>query len=205
MVETESGAILHALEARRSMARVRQETPPRDLIEKVLEAGAWAPNHHRTEPWRFIVLAGQARQRLGDVMAQAFRTQLSDPQALDSEALVERQRRKPLRAPVIIVVAVVPSTEPKVREVEELAAGAAAVQNMLLAAEALGLGAMWRTGSPAYEPAVLRFLELPQTAHIVAFLYLGYPDPLPTVQRYRTASSYTRWLGWEGESGSAEQ
>ncbi|MBV9279518.1 MAG: nitroreductase, partial [Chloroflexi bacterium] len=156
----------------------------------------WAPNHYRTEPWRFIVLAGEVRERLGDVMAGSLRARLADPDEGDAAALLERERAKPLRAPVIIVVAIVPSGNPKAIEVEEIAAGAAAVENMLLAAQALGLGAMWRTGAPAYDPAVKRFLGLPEDGHVIAFLYVGYPEPLPIPERRREAAHHTTWLGW---------
>jgi nitroreductase len=198
MVATDTGeVVLEALRIRRMMPRVRPERPPRELIERVIEAAAWAPNHYKTEPWRFLVLAGEAREELGAVMESALRAQLDDPGSAESTALLERERRKPLRAPVVIVVAVVPSDQPKVVPIEELAASAAAVQNMLLAAQALGLGAMWRTGSPAYHPSVKRHLGIPEHGHLLAFLYLGYPDPLPVPERTRDAAQHTSWRGWE--------
>lgn len=197
-VATETGEIvLTALQARRSMARVHPERPPRELVQRVIEAAAWAPNHYHTEPWRFIVLAGKAREELGEVMAEALRARLENPDSRECAALLDRERSKPLRAPVVIVVAIVPSDKPKVVEIEEVAAGAAAVQNMLLAAEALGLGAMWRTGAPAYDPTVKRFLSIPENGHLLAFVYLGYPDPLPRPEAQRAASPHTRWLGWD--------
>jgi len=198
MVATDTGEIiLEALRTRRMMPRVRPERPLRELVERVIQAAAWAPNHYKTEPWRFIVLAGEARKDLGGVMEAALRAQLVDPGNPASSALLERERRKPLRAPVIIVVAIVPSDQPKVVPIEELAAGAAAVENMLLAAQALGLGAMWRTGAPAYDPTVKQFLGIPDHGHLLAFVYLGYPDPLPVPERDRGALQQTSWRGWE--------
>src|SRR5687767_13152960 len=61
--------VLEALRSRRSIGRVRPERPPRAVIEEIIEAATWAPNHRLTEPWRFIVLAGQAREALGREMA----------------------------------------------------------------------------------------------------------------------------------------
>lgn len=190
--------ILAAIRRRRSIARVKAERPPREVVEQVIEAGAHAPNHHKTRPWRFIVLAGNAREALGEVMAQSAVDGAGEshpPAGL--AALREKQRSKPLRAPVIIVVAVEPSGAPKVIEIEEIEAGAAAVENMLLAAEALGLGAMWRTGPAAYDPAVKRLLGLPETAHIIAFVYLGYSDLPELPSRDQERLSRTRWLGWD--------
>lgn len=191
---TRASALLNALQARRSIAAVLPDALPRDLIEQVIEAGTWAPNHHRTEPWRFVVLTGAARQALGDIMASDARQRLSAPPDDQATAALERERQKPLRAPVIIAVAAVSSLQPRVVESEEVAAVAAAVQNMLLAAEAVGLGAIWRTGDSVRSPAVRAFLGLPPSAQIVAFIYLGYPRETVHQQRSSNAHALTTWL-----------
>ncbi|GAC1627007.1 MAG: nitroreductase family protein [Chloroflexota bacterium] len=192
--------VLHALQARRSTSKVRPERPPREVIERVLQAAAWAPNHYRTEPWRLFVLAGSARAKLAGILVRSMRTRLDDPDSNESRIVLEKERQKPMRAPVIVVVAAVPSKLPKVEFVEELAATSAAVQNILLAAEALGLGAMWRTGAPARDPEVKRFLGLGEDAHIVAFVYLGYPDGHGEHERERTIHQHTSWLDWDESS-----
>jgi nitroreductase len=134
-------------------------------------------------------------------MAQSLRRQ-QEAQGTVDEAQVEKARSKPLRAPVIIVSAAVPSDAPKVIEIEEVAATAAATENLLLAAQALGLGAMWRTGAPAYDPAVKRFLGLPERAHIVGFIYVGYPDLPELPPRARSALDRTTWRGWDESDSS---
>jgi len=198
MVATETGEVLlQVLRSRRSMARVKPDRPPRALVEKVIQAAVWAPNHYRTEPWRFIVLTGKARQELGDIIANALRAHLADVDSPESRARIDKERNKPLRAPVVIAVAVMPSDNPRAIEIEDIAATAAGVENMLLAAEALGLGAMWRTGNPAYDPTVKRFLGLPESAHLLSFVYLGYPDLLELPERHREARQYTTWRGWD--------
>ena len=137
----------------------------------LLRAGARAPDHGRLRPWRFIIVRGEARELLGDVMAEALRASKPDT---PSEAL-DRERRKPSRAPAILVVAVVPVPHSGVPEIEQILAGGAAAQNILLAAHALGLGAIWRTGAPAYDDRVARALGLPEQGRVVAFIYLGAP------------------------------
>lgn len=194
--------VLEALEARHSAPRVLPERPPRDLIESIIAAACWAPNHHRTEPWRFTVLTGSARDELGFHMAEALRRRLrerSEGAEIPDElrAALHTERRKPLRAPVVVAVAAVPSDHPNVVEIEEIEACAAAVQNMLLAAEAVGLGAMWRTGKAAYDPAIKRFLGFPDGAHLVAFVYLGYPDRQVPRPRERRCEEHTTWRGWQ--------
>ena len=196
-VTAPQNGVLDVIRARRSIGRVRPECPPRALIEQLLEAATWAPNHRLTEPWRFVVLAGDARHELGEVMARSLDATLP-PDARDRQAQLDKARAKPLRAPVVVAVGVVPQTGPKVIEVEEVLTGGAAVQNLLLAAHDLGLAAMWRTGEPAYDPAVKAFLGLPANAHLIGFVYLGYPDAPPSRKQRRPAAECTRWLGWDG-------
>jgi nitroreductase len=183
--------VLSALRARRSATKLKADPVPDALIEQVIEAATWAPNHRLTEPWRFVIVDGEARRALGEVMARSMRERLPQPDGETARAQLEKERNKPLRAPVLIAVAAVPSTDPRVVESEEVAAVAAAVQNMLLAAEALGLGAMWRTGDAAFDPAVKAFLTLPPEAQIVAFVYLGYPEPLPRRPRETSGKRHT--------------
>ena len=134
--------LFEALFTRQSVGKVLPEALSRDLIEKLLDAGNQAPNHYKVRPWRFFVLTGSARNRLGEVMASS---QLARNPELPTEAL-DRTKALPLRAPLIIAVGVDQPSESKVIEEENLSAAAACCQNILLAAHALGLGAKWRTG-----------------------------------------------------------
>lgn len=189
--------VLEAIATRRSVGRVRPERPPREAIERLLEAGNRAPNHFLTQPWRFYVVAGEARAALGKAMADALRARMPEPESPEGQAELAREEAKPLRAPVVIAVAVERSSDPRAVEMEEVEAGAAAVENILLAAQALGLGAQWRTGDAAYDPAVKRFFGLPPTAHLVGFVYVGYPEGAvrpPTTRK--PAAEVTTWLGW---------
>jgi nitroreductase len=157
---------------RHSIAKVRPDPIPRAIIEQLLSAAVQAPNHFRVRPWRFIVLSGEARNRLGEVMAQAHLQR--HPDATEMDLNVEKAR--PLRAPVMIAVGVDRPAEAKVIEIENICAASAAVENLLLAANALGLGAMWRTGPAAREAAVKQFLGLEAEQELIAFIYLGYPE-----------------------------
>ena len=164
--------IFDAIYQRQSIGKVKADPIPRQLIEKLLSAAVQAPNHHRVRPWRFIVLQGEARHKLGEVMANSKQQQTPDAPA----SVLEGERLKSLRAPVLIAVGVDAPQEPKVLEIENVCAAAAAVQNLLLAAHALGLAAMWRTGPAAYDPAIKNFLGLAPTQHLIGFIYLGYPE-----------------------------
>ncbi len=185
--------VIDAIRARRSIGKVRPEAPPRELITQLLDAAAHAPNHHLTAPWRFFVLAGDARSALGAALADG-RARLT-PGAGPAE--LDREQEKPLRAPVVIAVAVQPAVGPHVFAIEEIAAVSAAVQNLLLAAHALGLAAIWRTGDTAYSEPVRDFLGLDSAASVLGFVYIGYAAAPPKVVQRRPAEAVTRWLGWD--------
>jgi nitroreductase len=176
--------VFEAIETRRSIGAVSQELPPREVIEQILEAATWAPNHRLTEPWRFFVLAGSAREAFGEVMARSKVAQLIET-GQPWEVEFERAKAKALRAPVIIVLAVEPQLGPKVIEMEEISAGAAAMQNMLLAAHALDLGAIWRSGHICFDPQVKAHFGLDESAHLLGFVYSAIPPRRRSVPSVR--------------------
>jgi nitroreductase len=188
---------LEAIFTRWSAGKVMEERPPREQIERLLESAVRAPNHHLTQPWRFFVIAGEAREELGNLMAEHLASKLDDPTSEQAQEQLRRERAKAFRAPVLIVVAASPSRDPKVVEVEEIEATAAAVENLLLAAHAMGLGAMWRTGDIAYDVRLKRWLGLRDDDHVVAIVYVGYPATPPRQTSRKPAGELTRWIGWE--------
>jgi nitroreductase len=181
---------------RRSIGKMTDRRPTRQQIEKILEAGTHAPNHHNAQPWRFFVLAGQARSELGDILAESLLARSGELSSEKGQALLNKERGKLLRAPVVIVAAAEYPQQDNVIEIENVEAVAAAVENMLLVAEELELAAMWRTGDAAYDPRVKQWLGLTPKDHIVAFIYLGYPA-IPIQERRPTPhEKKTTWLGW---------
>jgi nitroreductase len=165
-----------AMRERRSIGMVKQDMPPREHIERMLEAATWAPNHFHTEPWRFYVLTGDARVRLGEAMAAIVAAKEEKPDDPDVQRKLERQRQNVLRAPVLIAVAVSPAEQERVVLIEEIEAVACSVQNMLLAAHGLGLGAIWRTGDITYQPELKKFFGLHEQEQLLGFIYVGYPQ-----------------------------
>lgn len=170
------------------------ESPTRAQIERILEAATHAPNHHKVEPWRFIVLAGNARNKLGEIMAATLAERIEDTNQANSQAIIEKERNKPLRSPILIVVAAEHATQPKISDIENIEAVAAGVQNMLLTAEEMGLAAMWRTGDAVYNLKVKQWLGLTPEDHIVAFLYLGYPAIEAQERQPQAIESKTIWM-----------
>ena len=160
------------IQQRTSNPRLKAPAPDRATVETLLACAVRAPDHGRMRPWRFLVLEGRALEELGEAYEKAGLA--TDPQA--DEVKRSRWRAMPLRAPMVMVAVARLKPNPKVPDWEQLAAVAAAVQNVQLAAHALGYGAMWRTGDMTSAAAVFEYLGLEPSDRIVAFLYLGTPE-----------------------------
>jgi len=173
---------IEALISRRSPGQFTEPAPDDAALSEILHAAMRAPDHGKLKPWRFIVLRGEARLKFGEVMAEAMRRR--EPEAPDN--MVAREREKPLRAPLIVVLVAAIKEGHKIPVIEQLLSAGAAAQNVMLAAHAMGYGAAWKTGAPAYDAYVKEALGLAPSDAIVGFLYLGTPlarpQPLPATE-----------------------
>ena len=158
-----------ALLTRVSPLRLGSESPEGAALDNILNAGLRAPDHGRLRPWKFLLVRGEARNRFGTVLEEALRQR--EPAA--TERVLQAEREKPLRAPLIVVVAASIREDSKVPPIEQQLCAAAAAQNMLIAAHAQGFGGFWRTGAPAYDAYIKHALGLRAVDAIVGFLYLG--------------------------------
>lgn len=182
--------VIDAIHTRQSIGKVKPGSVSRELIETLLDAAVQAPNHHKVRPWRFVVLQGEARVRLGEIMARSMLE--ANPEARPE--VVEIERKKPLRAPLVIAVGVDLPLEAKVKLEENICAAAAAVENILLAAVGLGLGAMWRTGPAAENPHIKQFLGLSPDQPLIGFVYVGYPEGEKPPAKRPSFEDRTVWL-----------
>lgn len=164
-----SPELLGVITSRVSALKLGDPGPSGDDVAVILDAAASAPDHGRLAPWRFVVIEGAARERLGALLA----TSAEARHAQITAAQLEAERLKAFRAPMVMIAAAHLTPSAKVPGVEQILAVGAAVENMFLAAHALGYGAMWRTGPAAYDRAVKQGLGLEPDDHVVAFLYLG--------------------------------
>ena len=114
--------VFEAIHSRRSQDKVKPDPLPREIIEKLLSAAVQAPNHYKVRPWRFVVLTGAGRDKLGEVMAAS--QQERHPEF--AREVFDKTRALPLRAPVVIAVGVDKPSEAKVLEIENVCATAAA-------------------------------------------------------------------------------
>jgi nitroreductase len=188
--------VFEAIESRRSIGKMKGDPVSRGHVERILESAIHAPNHGITEPWRFYVFAGKGRGKLARARAELAEIQ-AEEEGEDEELAagrISRERKKAFRAPVIVAVISVAGRD-EVETLENYAACAAAVQNMQLTAHSLGLGAMWRTGVHAYHDYMRDFFDLGEGDHVVAYLYIGYPDMDEQRRRRKPVEQFTTWYG----------
>ncbi|HIW13181.1 MAG TPA: nitroreductase [Candidatus Salinicoccus stercoripullorum] len=186
--------ITEAIRGRRSLGRVKDTPVEREKIETMLESAVWAPNHHRTEPWKFFVLSGEGRKPLSRVLREVARGRVDDPESAEGKKRIEKISKKPFAAPTVIVVALSPSDNPKAIYIEDVCAVAAATQNMLLTAHSLGLGAIWRSG-PIYNTLqVKEHFGLLEDEEILGLVFVGEPDMTKNNVKRIPFDEKTSWI-----------
>jgi nitroreductase len=186
------GRVLDVIRSRRSIPRMKPDPVPRALIQQLLDAAVWVPNHRLTEPWQFFVLDGESKRGFAEIRREWRRRQLPDPTAPGVQAALDKIYQDTAETPAIIVVTSHLTGDPELRE-EDAWATFGAAYAFMLGAWAHGLGTYFRTGAMRDDPALRQMLGLPQDRRIIGVLYVGYPAEVP--QRRRTpASEKTVWL-----------
>jgi nitroreductase len=173
---------LTLLNNRNSEPRLTKPAPDRETLHKILTASLRAPDHSRLRPWRYLLIEGKARQQLGDLFSAAL--QVRKPEASADE--IRKTQEAPRRAPLVVTVIAKLQEHPKVPKVEQLLSAGCAAYGILLAAQASGFGAIWRTGDNCYDDNVKAGLGVSAEEQIVGYIYIGTPEgvskPLPEVK-----------------------
>lgn len=143
--------------------------PDAETLRVILEIGARAPDHRRLYPFRFIVIEGERRAAAGALLAA--RLHETDPSA--DEAKLQLERRRFLRAPVVIAVASRIDPNHKTPEWEQILTNGAVCENLLIAANAHGFASCWLTEWAAYDAGVRAGLGLEDRERIAGFIYVG--------------------------------
>ncbi|CAG1009472.1 MAG: nitroreductase family protein [Anaerolinea sp.] len=177
----------HIIEGRRSIRRYGDRPVEVDTIQRLLELAAWAPSAHNRQPWRFVVLAQpENRERLAAQMAARLRADLEHdelpPDQIERD--VSRSYARITEAPAAVLVCMSMEDmdtypDPKRARAEHLMAAqsvAMAVQNLLLAAHAQGLGGCWMCAPLFCPETVQKALNLPLDWEPQALITLGYPE-----------------------------
>jgi len=162
------------------------------FVKLILEQANWAPTHGYTEPWRFVVYKGEALNRLGQFLATYDQ---ADPEAEGfNQIRFDRKANRPTMASHVIGIAMKSGTNPKIPEIEEVAAVAMAVQNMWLMTHTLGLGSYWSTGEVAFSEALRDFMGFDEDHKAMGLFYLGKPTKEnPKGRRISEIESKVSW------------
>ena len=153
--------------------------PNSEELAAILKAAARVPDHGKLFPWRFIIIEGDARARLGEMLVEC----LKQTETVTSERATQEAGRF-LRAPVVVgVVSKVRGGIP-IPEWEQLLSAGAVCQNMLIAAHSMGFVASWLTEWYAYHPLVLERLGLKTCERIAGYIYIG-KSAVPLEERPR--------------------
>lgn len=169
---------LTSLQQRRSVpARwLTEPGPSPSEIDTLLTVAARVPDHGKLVPWRFILIEGDGRERLGEELEKAF---LADQPGADAEK-VAAERGRFAQAPVVIAVVSRVAPHVKIPDWEQVLSAGAVCMNLLNAATALGYGASWLTGWAAYDRRILDALGLAAEERIAGYVHIGTASETPT-------------------------
>jgi nitroreductase len=186
-------AALDMLLSRQSHWPLIEPGPSGAELDLIFDAALRAPDHGRLQPWRFIVVRGEARGELGDVLVDIA----AERAPTEPREAHEHRRQKAYAAPIIVALAAAIDTKTGIPEVEQLLSVGAAAMNMLNAVHALGYGGFWATGADAYDPRLHAALEFEQSERLLGFIFMGSPklrSESPALRPLR--SNHVReWLG----------
>lgn len=185
--------MIELLKTRRSVKPdlLMAPAPSAEELETILTIASRVPDHKKLAPWRFVVIEGIAREKLGEIAAEACRREETEA---PSHVRLETERRRFLRAPLVIaVISRVVETRGAPEWEQVLSAGAAAM-NLCVAANALGFGSSWITEWIAYSRHFTEAFGLAPHERIVGFVHIGTPKEKPTErERPDLARIVTRW------------
>ncbi|WP_152602748.1 nitroreductase family protein [Caballeronia sordidicola] len=186
-----SADALNVLMTRQSHWPLAEPAPDDSQLQQIFDAALRAPDHGALRPWRFVLIRGDARLKLGELLVDlACARAPGEPRSAH-----EHRGRRALAAPVVIALVVSLTRETKVPEVEQLLSVGAAAMNMLNAIHALGFGGFWATGPDSYEQQMHRALGLTARDRLLGFLFVGTPaDGVRAVERPSSDRYVTEWL-----------
>lgn len=191
-------SVIDFLLARKSVpiAELGEPAPSPEELHTMLRAATRVPDHGRLAPWRFIVYRGEARARVGEMLADLAERR----EGPLSEARRQQELTRFSRAPLVVGVVHVPRENPKIPQWEMLLSGGAAAMNLVMAANALGFGANWITNWYSDTEEGRRILGLAPHERVVGFVHIGsHAGEVPERPRPAVEGLVSDYSGpWEG-------
>jgi nitroreductase len=187
--------VYDAIKNRRSHRLYKPDPVPREVLERVCEAALWAPSGTNLQPWDITVLTGRPRDEfvaLASLAAEDIAPKLRELFDEERVAFVKQFFKNLGGAPAVVAITVWRDPDPLTQETITQS-GAALMQNLLLAAEAEGLGTCWMSGVLTREKELLKYLGV-EDRHLLAITPIGYADKIPPVVPRKDRP--VRWLGF---------
>ena len=173
------------------------EPVTKEEVSQILENAHWAPTHGKTEPWRFVVMSGEALPKFGAAHAELYKA-FTSPDAFSEEKYAKLARR-PGECSHMIAICMKRGDNPKIPVIEEVAAVACAVQNMYLTTFALGLAGYWSSGGMTFHPAMKKLLGLGKDDQCLGFFLLGRPKDTEYYPKGYRKAGWEEKVVWMGE------
>jgi nitroreductase len=170
-IMSHADSVLELLKARVSVPTLTAPAPDGQILREICQCALRAPDHAMLRPWRYLIIEGEALDRLGRLFQQA---NLADDPAT-SEVALQRAQSKPKRAPMIIVGISTNQPNDKVTVLEQQLSCGIGMGYLLLALQAKGFGGIWRTGAMVRHPVVKAGLGIADHETLLGFLYVGTP------------------------------
>jgi nitroreductase len=188
--------VYEAIHHRRSHRMYKPDLPSKAVLEKVIDAGLWAPSGTNAQAWEVTVMAGKVRDEFVELVSKATKFLLPELQKAGipekGQELVMKFFKNLGGAPVVISVTIAKNPDPGMH-MANVQSGAALFQNLLLAAEAEGLGTCWMTGANYLETEILKFLNK-EDQQLLAITPIGYSAKEPPAPPRKNRE--VRWLGF---------
>lgn len=184
--------LLRMLDSRRSVPAKQLEDPGPDdaALLRMLQSAVRVPDHGKRVPFRLVTIRGDARHRLGEQLAR--RSLELDPERPDSAG--EKDRWRFAHAPLVVMVVALLGADEKIPAQERLLTSGCVCFGLLQAAQAMGFGASWLTGWPAYDHVARRMLGVGSEEGIVGFIHVGTPKlDAPERERPDPRALLTEW------------
>jgi len=199
--------IIGFLKERRSIREYLPKNVPDKVLYSVLEAARWAPSAHNAQPWRFVVIKDPVlKRKLAKAMASSWKRDMSKDMVPKEarENLARASVERFSSAPVVVVPCLTMAEmdhypdkwRRRIEFIMAVQSVAAAIQNMLLAAHAMGLGACWFC-APLFCPRTVRkMLKLPPGLEPQALITIGYPISVPNPPPRKPLKEIMHLNGW---------
>ena len=185
---------MNALEVilnRKSIPIMDEPGPTSKQLKKIYQAGLRAPDHGGLQPWKFIEVSGDNRIELGKKFVSVTKKIKKNP----SVELLNKVKKAPLRAPLIVIVIANIKKKTLIPEIEQILSAGAAAQNMMLASSSMGFHSIWRTGHLAFNNYINKALKLNKSDVVIGYLYMGSSNKkIPSIKQIKM-NKFVKKLG----------